>query len=902
MANLNTYIFGMLATNKKVILKIILFTLFFCGISETTRAQYTITGQVINRNKECIPDLPVTLKQLSDSSIINYTFTDKSGYFKIAYKSNASHLLIQVSGFNIKSQLREIANQNQEIIFIIEEENIQLKQVVVKAPKIWGIKDTINYSVSAFSSTNDIVIGDVLKKMPGIEVSGGGQISYNGKAINKFYIENMDMLQGRYGIATNNIAAKDVSTVQVYENHQPVKALEKTRMSDQAAINIKLKDEAKGTYAITATLGIGMDKNTVLWQNELTGMKFAKKKQTMFIYKGNNTGVDIANELRSFTVNTAIGGGNFLSLQTPSPPGINKSRYYFNTSNAITACNLVKLKNDGELTYNIIYLHNDEKRNSNARTSYFFPGDSVLTITENLNSKQNLDRLEAEINYNMNKEDSYFNNYSNIEVNWERGKGEILSVEEIRQQMKNKSIKASNTTHWIKNNKEGRGVEVSSSNIFKSQPQNMVIKPGLYPDIFNAGNDYEALRQDARFNNFKSSNSLSFLSALYLNNFRLSPRINASIENQDLHSELFSENIQIQSSSNLPDSMRNKLSWTQLITGVSIGGTYKIEKFNVDFSFPANYFHTFLKNDTEESSNSFNKIYFQPSMFAKYIPVPNLEITGSYSFYNQTPNLQNLYTGYILENYRSLNRYNNQLSNISKGNGGSIGISYKNIIWMFFANAGASYNYFKSDVLYGQNFEGVLAVTQFLEMPNSGKRFSFNGKLSKGFDWKGIVLSMNGSWGRSYSMQLRQEKLVDYTNEGLSLNASLNSKITPWLFFTYKGNWHKSKGYADAEEKTSSIRTFINNGIIEITLPKEIGLNASYEHYYNSAASENKYFSLADISLNYTWKQIRFDLCWNNIFNTSKYISAYYGSLNTYYSEYTIRPASILLKIRCKLF
>jgi hypothetical protein len=54
--------------------------------------------------------------------------------------------------------------------------------------------------------------------MPGIEVSESGAIKFNGKAIKKFYVEDMDLLQGRYGLATNNINASDVATVQVLEH------------------------------------------------------------------------------------------------------------------------------------------------------------------------------------------------------------------------------------------------------------------------------------------------------------------------------------------------------------------------------------------------------------------------------------------------------------------------------------------------------------------------------------------------------------------------------------------------------------------------------------------------------------------------------------------------------------
>ena len=85
----------------------------------------------------------------------------------------------------------------------------------------WGALSTR----SSFVDVTDKSIGDVLKKLPGIQVLSTGQILYQNKAISKFYIEGLDMLRGKYGIATHNIDVSKVATVQVLENHQPIKAL-----------------------------------------------------------------------------------------------------------------------------------------------------------------------------------------------------------------------------------------------------------------------------------------------------------------------------------------------------------------------------------------------------------------------------------------------------------------------------------------------------------------------------------------------------------------------------------------------------------------------------------------------------------------------------------------------------
>ena len=145
---------------------------------------------------------------------------------------------------------RIVANRSQRLDIRARRRTVELKEVSVKADKIRQSGDTLNYLVGAYQQQGDRVIGDVLKRMPGIEVSENGAIKFNGKAIRKFYVEDMDLLQGRYGLATNNINASDVASVQVLQHHQPIKALQDKSLTDDVAINLKLKNAAKGTVAI----------------------------------------------------------------------------------------------------------------------------------------------------------------------------------------------------------------------------------------------------------------------------------------------------------------------------------------------------------------------------------------------------------------------------------------------------------------------------------------------------------------------------------------------------------------------------------------------------------------------------------------------------------------------------
>ena len=114
--------------------------------------------------------------------------------------------------------------------------------------------------------------------MPGIEVKADGQISFNGQWINEFYIEGLDMLGGNYGVATRNIDARDIGTVQVLQNHQDVKMLQGVKSGNAPAMNIKLKQNALGIRTSTLQAAIGSQPD-FSWDASASLMNFRRKAE-----------------------------------------------------------------------------------------------------------------------------------------------------------------------------------------------------------------------------------------------------------------------------------------------------------------------------------------------------------------------------------------------------------------------------------------------------------------------------------------------------------------------------------------------------------------------------------------------------------------------------------------------
>lgn len=181
-------------------------------------AQVNVTGIVVDKEaNEPLTGASVIIKG-KDGKIKKFSSSKTDGRFSLTIPSVAGCRL-EVSMMSFAKQSIPLDSATFPLTVHMEPGSITLKEVAVKADRIREQGDTITYNVGSFAQQQDRSIGDVLKRMPGINVESSGKIQYQGEDINKFYIEGSDMLGGKYGIATNGISHDDVGSVEVMENH-----------------------------------------------------------------------------------------------------------------------------------------------------------------------------------------------------------------------------------------------------------------------------------------------------------------------------------------------------------------------------------------------------------------------------------------------------------------------------------------------------------------------------------------------------------------------------------------------------------------------------------------------------------------------------------------------------------
>lgn len=196
-------------------------------------AQWQGSGLVVDNSGEPLAGVVVKLIGPGGSTLA-FSSTDDKGRFRLSTATapaKGSVVRIAYLGFSTKeipaTELRD------DMKIALDEAPLELKEVVVKVPPIKMTGDTLTYDVASFRGAADRTIEDVIKKLPGVEVNDKGTIYYNGEAINRFYIEGLDVVSGRYAIATKNISPDDIISVNVYENHQPKRVLKDIAFSDR---------------------------------------------------------------------------------------------------------------------------------------------------------------------------------------------------------------------------------------------------------------------------------------------------------------------------------------------------------------------------------------------------------------------------------------------------------------------------------------------------------------------------------------------------------------------------------------------------------------------------------------------------------------------------------------------
>jgi hypothetical protein len=901
--------------------KLIILTLILAALCSGLHAQTIIEGTVLDVQGKVV-DAYVTAAPKSTGYILGFANTDSKGHYKLEIKTTADSLTITASGLAIGNQVKVVPNRSQRLDFRVKEQTVQLKEVSVHAQKIRQNGDTLNYLVGAYQQQGDRVIGDVLKRMPGIEVSQGGGIKFNGKSISKFYVEDMDLLQGRYGLATNNINAQDVATVQVLENHQPVKALQGKTLTDDVAINLKLKDSAKGTVAINTMLGGGFQQSggwhigsrpisdgqttigqNPLWTAEVVGMYFAKRRQNMTLYKGNNTGDDVSKELtQHYSGINSVGLYPFCPTGAvmPSGSGLPQKRTFDNHSHILTMNHLEKVFKDSEIGINVAYYNDRIRREGSSESDHFVSDDSRLLTIETMISETKVNNLNVQARYNRNASNGFLANVLKFDTNWNSDRVEgLLSSERmgvspinygndrVRQHFNRPQLSVSNTFNTIRNlGKHTFDLHFSAG--YSQRPNTLTV--GI-----------DSLLQGTKAAYSQDVTSRNIVGDFHTNyDFRFGAfTLNYGIV---AHTSLHGIETDLNGFDTGDYSSRNDI-WYNTYE-IVVGQHYKYEKgrWRLLLGCPLNLYSQTLDDRIRDDKHSYVHLLVTPNFSANY-EWRNWTANVNTNYSKTVGDPGGIYSGYIMNNYRSFQRsYVEQLSETDRmGAGASIG--YRSALTATFFRINGSYSHTRDNQIYGTTYQGATSVVQAVDQRTESDSYKFSFDGSKGFDWLQSTIRAFGGYGYSTSERLIGGTVYPFHSRTISVGAGGTITPLPWFNFVLSSgySWNISQTNGSDDNLAQTVRSATQRLKVNVYVTKQLTLAAIVEDNYNNLTVENRHAWFGDATAKLKLKHIDLELQLNNLFDQRQYTRVSYNALDIYTQTSQLRPRNAILTVRFKL-
>ena len=213
----------------------------------------TVSGSVQDADlKEPMIQATVQLFRQRDSTFVGGTVTDIRGNFSLEAPANGIYRL-KISSVGYQPIQREVTlrrNQSMDLgTLLISPDAVILKEAVVtgRAAQVIVKKDTLVYNPDAYRTPEGSPIEELIKRMPGAEVDEDGNITVNGKKIEKILVDGKEFMLGDVETALKNLPVSIIQSVKFYD-----------QQSDQARIT-GIEDGNKETV-LDFTIKKGMNR------------------------------------------------------------------------------------------------------------------------------------------------------------------------------------------------------------------------------------------------------------------------------------------------------------------------------------------------------------------------------------------------------------------------------------------------------------------------------------------------------------------------------------------------------------------------------------------------------------------------------------------------------------------
>lgn len=366
-------------------LKIFLVPVLILIINATTLAQKKgiIKGHLKDSvGNQILSNASIVLLQLPDSSVVHFVISQRDASFTIANIVPGEYALqIKMLGFETWYKQVTISKEAHEVdlrsIFLLLQPH-DLGTVTVKDFPVQLVKDTLLFNASSFKTRPYAALEELLRRLPGLQVSPNGVIKVNGEVIQQILVDGKPFFGGDPRIAIKNLPADIIDKIKVYNaSDKELTGLEGSNKQKTINVTIK-KNKRKGSFG-NITTGVGTQET---YNTGATMNHFNNAQQLSLLAQANNVNMQDMNEAADRN-----GGNGMSGINSTLLAGLN---YRDTWSKNISAY--------GSYMFNHQQTQNDQDLN----IQNIFPGDSSTFNVQKTNGKSNTDLSRVNFNIEVN--------------------------------------------------------------------------------------------------------------------------------------------------------------------------------------------------------------------------------------------------------------------------------------------------------------------------------------------------------------------------------------------------------------------------------------------------------------------------------------------------------------------
>ncbi len=862
--------------------KILLLLLLLISAVILNAQKISIDGKVLNFEKKPVENATVYLLKQKDSSIINYTATNREGKFSLKTDEVAEAAVLKIDADKLIpfSKNYDRIEQSMSLGDIELEKNsvFNIEEVKISASPVKIKKDTIEFNASAIKVRPDSKIEELLKQIPGVEISNEGKITVNGKEVDQIMINGKPFFDKDGKIALQNLPADIIKNIQFTTTKTKEEELSgKTAKSNNTTINFNIDEKKNKGLISRLTLGYGSDKryegsgllsyfkkdtkiSLLASSNNINSQGFSNDEVFDSMGHGRNSwlmqGGSVITSGGNVTYYSQGGNANTKGIQRSTTVGFNYSD---------------KLSKDADLeTFSLMHSDNNLETRSKVSRTTLLPDYTLKTNSEsegeNDNRQYNFD-TSARIKFDSLTSIYISPSFSRSEgFNFNKSKSSTLRDNLLLNESDSYTSTDSESNSFNPNiyfskkfRKKGRTAyanmnttisESKSDRLNKSQTlfyQNA--EPSDIRDqLSKSKTQTNSYRFSAGYSEPLSDSTSISLNVSYENNLDRNLRdvsdFDQNTGNYSNYNNVLSNRMDQKIDKITPEIVyeinKSKLNlWATAdldISNMNVNSIFNGQQYNLqkNFALPGYSFNVQYQFSQNKSLSFYN--YSDFTIPSADQLTPYIDLANPLIAYQGNPDLKNPWSN---QAYLYFNNFN-ILKNISY---------YVNLSFTYGNNDVVNYSYFDDS---GKQFVTYSNVS-------GNKNINFGGGFSKTFKWKENKLTLNPRFSTNYSYNRGFINSVQYTSDSYTISPSFNLTYEVKDKITIKPSYRIGYNFSDYTNYDIG-RVQTTNQVVKLELTNYIfktklvfGNDFEYNTNSNIAPGFKRDFYFWNTSLGYSF-------------------------------------------------